>query len=510
MNVSRRFFIGGLASAAALGPRELFAAEPGISADGRPKLAFGVLSDVHIALAKGGRKQVSSRSTKYLEKALAYFRDNGVHAVVIAGDITNDGVFGELKAVADAWYRVFPDDKAPDRRKVERIFVFGNHDWSGVRRGSAVYDDEATVKAESLATDPKKFWDACFHEEWREFYTREVNGYCFVGAHWCKGSGKFGDCNGTAETFIEGLADRYAALKGKIDPSQPFFHVQHPHPRGTAHGEYVWGQDDGESTKVLSAYPNAVSFSGHSHTSLLDEKSVWQGAFTAVGTATLQNVSPGGIRCGLDAGYENYSTPGPKKGNPLDALKVMSPINRFESKQGQLVRVYADRIVLSRRDFFNDVPLENDLVLPLPAAESKPFAFAARSAAARPPAFQPGAALAFRQSEAKARGAKKGVQPKKCVEITIPPATAGGRCVRYEIVTKGADGKELKIAILAESFRFAASDKRVQSPAKCRIALDRLASGEVPFAVTAYSTWGKASEPLSGIFSIAKDSGERA
>ena len=102
MNISRRFFIGGLASAAALGPRGLFAAEPGAFADGKPNLAFGLLSDVHIALAKGGRKQVPSRSTKYLEKALAYFRDNGVHAVVIAGDITNDGVFGELKAVADA------------------------------------------------------------------------------------------------------------------------------------------------------------------------------------------------------------------------------------------------------------------------------------------------------------------------------------------------------------------------------------------------------------------------
>ena len=79
--------------------------------------------------------------------------------------------------------------------------------------------------------------------------------------------------------------------------------------------------------------------------------------------------------------------------------------------------------------------------------------------------------------------------------------------MRYEIVTKGADGKKLTIALLSEGFRFAASDKRVQAPAKCRIALDRLASGEVPFSVAAYSTWGKASEPLNGIFSITKDSG---
>ena len=42
--MTRRFFIGGLASAAALGPRGLFAAEPGVFTDGKPKLAFGVLS----------------------------------------------------------------------------------------------------------------------------------------------------------------------------------------------------------------------------------------------------------------------------------------------------------------------------------------------------------------------------------------------------------------------------------------------------------------------------------
>ena len=503
MMTSRRFFIGGLAGFAAMGPRQIFAAEPGKFSGAAPDLAFGVLSDVHVSLMKGGRKLKGSYDTTHLEKAFAYFRDHGADAVVIAGDLAHDGVVGELKAVADAWYRVFPDDRAPDGRKVERVFVFGNHDWSGLKRGTAVFGDEADVRANALSTDPKRFWDECFHEEWKEFYTKEVKGYRFVGAHWCKGSGKYGDCTGKDETFIAGLADRYAALKGKIDPSKPFFHVQHPHPKGTVHGE-VWGQDDGESTKALSAYPNAVSFSGHSHTSLLDEKSIWQGAFTAVGTATLRNVGSGGIRCGLDAGYENYTTPGEKKGGPADGAKVMPVINRFESKQGQLVRVYGDRIVFERRDFTNDVALENDLVMPLPAADSKPFAFASRAAAARAPRFANGAALGFRLTEAKSRGARKGVAPRPCVEISIPPANAepAARCVRYEIVTTGKDGKELKIALLSEGFRFAASDKRAFAPAKCRIALDRLASGRVAFSVAAYSTWDKCSAPLKGEFKI--------
>lgn len=504
--ISRRFFIGGLASFAAVESRKIFATEVGKFSKDVPELTFGVLSDIHVSLMRGGRKLRDSYDTKHLEKAFAYFRDHGADVVLIAGDMAHDGVIGELKAVAKVWYRVFPNDRAPDGRKVERIFVFGNHDWSGIKRGVHVFDDEAIIRANALSTDPKRFWDECFHEEWKEFYTKEVKGFRFVGAHWCKGSGKYGDCTGKDESFIAGLADRYAALKGKIDPTRPFFHVQHPHPRGTVHGEGVWGQDDGESTKVLSAYPNAISFSGHSHTSLLDEKSIWQGDFTAVGTATLRNVGPEGIRCGLDAGYENYLTPD-GNGGPLDVAKTMPIINSHESKQGQLVRVYGDRIVFERRDFTNDVALEDDFVMPLPAADPKPFAFVSRAAVAKAPRFADGATLDFRLTEAKSRGAKKGTLPKLCVEIAIPPANAepAARCVRYEIVTTGKNGKELKIALLSEGFRFATSDKRVCAPAKCRIALDRLASGIVPFSVTAYSTWGKCSTPLKGEYDCGRN-----
>ena len=75
--ISRRFFIGGAFGFAALGPRLAFAAKPGAFADGKPALTFGVLSDVHIGLASGGRKLLPSYDTRYLEKAFGYFRDQG-------------------------------------------------------------------------------------------------------------------------------------------------------------------------------------------------------------------------------------------------------------------------------------------------------------------------------------------------------------------------------------------------------------------------------------------------
>ena len=494
MNVSRRFFIGGLASFAALGPRRIFAAAPGTFTYGVPELSFGVLSDVHICLAKGGRKLRKSYDTTHLKKAFAWFRDNGADAVVIAGDMAHSGLVGELKAVADAWNKVFPGDTAPDGRHVERVFVFGNHDWWSLGRAKAVFADEAERNANYLSVDPKKHWDAVFHEEWKPFFTRKVKGYDFVCCHWTNGG-----CNGKKEVFTKGLADYYAKIGGTLDPKKPFFHVQHPHPRGTVHGE-VWGQDDGQSVKALSTHPNAVSFSGHSHSSLLDERAIWQGAFTSVGTATLRDVGAGGLKSGVEAGFENYSTP--KTHKELDILKTMATINRMEGKQGQFVRVYSDRIVFSRRDFANDVALTDDQVMPLPAAESKPFAFESRRASAKAPRFADGAALTFAKVAAKCRGAKKGAKTKPCVEIAIPPANAEptARCVRYQIAAKGADGAKAEFALLHDGFRFSKTDKRANAAAKCRIALDRLPAGDVAFEVRACSCWDKASKPLVGKF----------
>ena len=51
-------------------------------------------------------------------------------------------------------------------------------------------------------------------------------------------------------------------------------------------------------TDTLSAYPNAVAFSGHSHWTLNDERSIWQGAFTAVSVPSLSCT-------GVMDGYEN-------------------------------------------------------------------------------------------------------------------------------------------------------------------------------------------------------------
>ncbi|MDO5316995.1 MAG: metallophosphoesterase [bacterium] len=493
MNLSRRGFIGGAASFLALCQGRVFAAKPGAFTGGTPSLTFGVLSDVHICLAAGGKALKKGFETGTLVKAFAWFRDNGADAVVIAGDMAHSGLVGELKAVADAWFQVFPDDKAPDGRKVERVFVFGNHDWSSPGRAKEVFPDEAERNANLLVKDPQKWWQEIFHEPWTPFYRKTVKGYDFIGAHWCNGG-----CNGKKEVFTKGMREFYAGQK--FDPEKPFFHIQHPQPKGTAHGENVWGQDDGVSTEILSAHPNAVAFSGHSHTSLTDVRSIWQGAFTSVGCGTLRDVNPlPPLPPGTTTyvgGCENYKSPKGVPAEKFDDHKALAMIDKYNCRQGQLVRVYSDRMVFSRREFVTGVQLGPDLVMPLPVGGEKPFAFPERQAKAKPPAFPADAKLAAKKVMAKLRR-KKPKTKAECWELEFPAANAqkGARPALYEISAQGADGKTCAFGLACEGFRFPLSDKRAKKPLVFRVDCSRVAA-EPMFSVRAVSAWGKWSEPL--------------
>ena len=81
--LTRRFFLGGLASAFALGPRRIFSAPPGAFTGGKPLLSFGALSDVHVCLAPGGEKLRDTYDTRTLEAAFAWFRDNGARSYAV-------------------------------------------------------------------------------------------------------------------------------------------------------------------------------------------------------------------------------------------------------------------------------------------------------------------------------------------------------------------------------------------------------------------------------------------
>ena len=468
MEFSRRFFIGSCLAAGASAGCSSFKG----SLSAKPIAKIGVLSDVHLK-APGDEN--------HFLKALEYFRDNGADGVLVAGDIADTGRIGQLKRAADSWFKVFPDGKAPDGRKVEQLFVYGNHDrWGWTwglneeqRKNPAAIADAIGVSHESM----KKVWEDCFHEEYSPVWMKNVNGIAIVGAHW----GINDDHNKAMEKFF--------AEKGKtINPHLPFFYTQHDHPKDTCFGAWAWGHDDGTSTRVLSAFPNAVTFSGHSHYTLTDERSVWQGAFTSINTSSLRYSSKD-YSCRENVGGNGFGYGGEKRAH------AQKTIDTYDGCQGMLVSVFADRLEIERREFVYGESLGDDWIVPIPARADGPMSYARRAAKRSAPAFAPNAKVEVFIKDSMPSG-------RKVVEVFFPAAHVvdGCRANDYEVTaTLLEDDFDLVQAqrrVLASDFYLPASKCGKENC--CAFFLDELPlKGHYVFSVRPIECFGKKGAAIS-------------
>ncbi|MBO4287726.1 MAG: metallophosphoesterase [Kiritimatiellae bacterium] len=498
--VSRRWFIGGMAAAGAAFSGCRFMRAGGI-VSAKPKLRLGIVSDIHImTVGKPGEDPLRGNNNLTFRKTLEWFDAQGVDGVIVAGDMADRGMVEQLEAVAEAWYAVFPEDKGKDGRHVEKLFVYGNHDWEGYRYGDfaeRLYADPEERVKHILRCDCKGHWERIFHEPYSPVWMKTVKGFAVVGAHWCADY-----CRGWEETGVAGVEEFFSENRSKIDPSLPFFYIQHPHPKDTCYGHWAWGHDNGGATRALTPFPNAIAFSGHSHYSLNDERSIWQGAFTSIGTSSLRYTGAPAIAFpGL--GYENSTTS--NKGTKLtkDQIrlvadrKVMPAVGTGLGRQGMLLSVYDDCVRIARREFVFDESLGEDWVMPLPASESKPFAFAVRKQKAVAPQFAAGAKIAMKRGPLKNRAHKR----VDAFTLTFPAAgDATLRPFEYEVNVERDDGSvALTRYVLASDFHLPPSKRHLKQ--SFAISCDQLPqNGPFRFVVKPRESFGRTGNGLATEF----------
>ncbi|MBO7721517.1 MAG: metallophosphatase family protein [Kiritimatiellae bacterium] len=469
MDISRRFFIGGAAATVADG---VFGAVKG-DFGGAPIARIGVLSDVH--LNRPGDE-------KHLLHAFEWFRDHGADGVLVAGDIADSGKVPQLARFAECWFRVFPDDRAPDGRRVERLFVYGNHDihgwqWGGMKQYKD--DDQKRREAIGFENNRKPVWERLFHEEFQPVWKKTVKGITVIGAHW--------ESNHSPQ--IVPFMEKHGR---ELDPNLPFLYTQHSHPKDTCYGPCAWGHDNGEATRALSPFRNAVAFSGHSHYALTDERSVWQGEFTSIGTASLRYISLDYARVENASG--NSYDPGNKTWGRQPSMNLLPT---GDSQQGLMVDVFADRLTLHRRDFGSDATLGDDWTVPVPVPSSRPFAYAERAKKRTAPVFAAGAeakAELLDKPPACARKAVKGA----CWRVAFPAAKTVAKCrpFKYEVTALGADGKVLDVrTIMAPGFHL--PFERSERPGECVFPASVFPPDAKPvFEVRAVECFGLKGPPL--------------
>lgn len=427
---------------------------------GKEKLRLGVLSDIHLTEAD---------STDMFIKALSLFRDRGVDGVVVAGDLADRGAGFQLHYMADAWYSVFPDDKAPDGHHVEKIFIYGNHDirsWKSKAAKKLPY--YADIMADRILGDTDRraeVWEDCFHEKWAPIYMKEVKGYKFICAHFENDNNVPG-----LELFMD---------HADLPSDKPFFYIQHPHPKGTCLAPWVWGQDDGTTTRILSRYPNAVALSGHSHSSLTDERAVWEGEFISINTAALKYIIPFG-------GRENSKVDMSKENVPAQ----MPYIDGKDGHQGQIMTVYDNYLTLEKWDIGNGLPLADNWVIPL---RDGSFSWKERAERATAPEFSKGAAVSVTTGHGEDR---YGVEQDQ-VTVHFPTVKGGKKAVRahdYEVQVEIED-VDLQKTVLTKyvySPKFYLAPEKDADETVCVFGVSELPEGKrYRFAVRPRECFGK-------------------
>ena len=221
-----------------------------------PILRFAVCSDVHL---DGDEEQINAIRLKNLIEDMNKYSENQnynkLDAFMVVGDFAGGGAEKEYAMFNNIVNSVLKEE-------TQLLTVLGNHEFINYRDVDPTVGYEVYKKMinENVDTDIV------------------INGYHFIGVSY--------DDNGkTFSGKTEWLKERLDNAT-KENPNKPIFVYQHPSPTLTIYGSISWS--DFDIRKVLSKYPQVVDFSGHSHYSPSDPRSVWQGEFTAIGCGSLK------------------------------------------------------------------------------------------------------------------------------------------------------------------------------------------------------------------------------
>ena len=487
MICSRREFFAG-ASAFALGARRLFAAPPGWKPSKKPNLVFGVISDTHLRTLKSRPPPRPWWPDTFLRKALGYFRDANVDAVVHCGDMANYGEVEAMRMHADVWNATFPHSRAPDGHVVEKLFVTGNHDAEGENANARVrelYSDPETRAREVLSADMAGNWERIWGEPYEEAWHKVVNGYHFFGAHWKA------DRMRMMRLVKDALSGDAADAAG---PARPFFLLTHSRLMPP------------ERNAIAAFKDRALAFFGHNHESSTNWNTIYYEPNTFPRIQVPPCISPD-----WDLKFRG------------EANVTKSPLLGKEKagrcRQGFLVEVYDDKVVIRRREFAEGGSLGPDWVMPLgeckmESAKCKvgetgkkchPFSKESLKKVIGEPQFRAGAKLEVfldridKIENAANHNPVNPVKQEPALRIKIPHADGNpdSRVYAYEVVVVG-EGQKLHKVVYAVGCNMGIGHEPNGGVTELAIPKSDLPSGNtLAFSVCPITSLGTRGAPLS-------------
>jgi len=217
-----------------------------------PLLRVGIISDIQ------GLPKRHDWGMRNFARALDQLKQRGIDTLLTVGDIAESG---NPDTYALFWELI---EERFGKNSLRHFGCEGNHDiGNGRKTGLEEAFGRVCAGLRRPAENP---------------YREEIVGFDFVtlaafdGMHYAE--------NDLAK--LEALLKECTAAK----PGKPVFLLTHLPPAETMSGSFCKEASAG-LRQVLNKFPQVISFSGHTHYPLEDERCIWQGEFTAVTTATL-------------------------------------------------------------------------------------------------------------------------------------------------------------------------------------------------------------------------------
>lgn len=337
-----------------------------LRADETPLWSAGIVTDTHVF---GERK-----SCRYVKMACDLFAERNVDLFIHCGDIADRHIpeaYPILRELTDAAFPAKPPRK---------IWVYANHDRID-RRGEAWETVMSDVRR--LLGDTHGFHDLIDFRGWPILvFPQEIDVK-------------------RAEAMLTDACARF--------PGKPVFVVDHVSPIFTTDNTATWGNY--ARKRLYSRFPRAIVINGHVHTSLRNERNIWQGEFTCVNAGCLQ----------VWQGHAVGAAPESKR-----------------SYGALVMEVFADRVVFRRFDVRTKAEYapEEAWTVPLPFdPATAPYRPDVRGAREVVPQFPAGAVLSLKANT-----------PFSALEMAFPPAESAHGTYIYKVQVTTPEGESLSRA----------------------------------------------------------------
>lgn len=421
--------------------------------------SFGIISDTHIGNNYGSEAKFTSALNQLRNRAAENDSD-GLDAVLVAGDLVNTANTGQISTFKGLYEEVF------DPKKVPMIYTVGNHDMCSGYRWSASTVTENAVFRTVLGDD------YFLTDQDQSMRTNFECRHCIVGNYHILALTPSGinpiiyDAN-----VLTWLNAQLKAIT-EADPDRYVLLITHPMIYGTCYGSVL--QDtytthgDYWSTKalteILSGYPQVITFGGHLHFPLNDPRSIWQGDFTSMGTASTSYMA---IENGA---YED-----------MNSVTVMNDAGEYsEGLLAQFDRSGNARF--TRMDFYRTTVIGKPWYINAPKGDKSHLDTYNHTALAS-------ANTAPSLSTAEVTGTK----------LTFAAGTDDEFVHHYVITVKKAGAVVVTKKVLADFYR---SPQPSMMKKSYELSLGALAAGDYSVSIVAYDSWDAASTPLVKEFTV--------